>query len=303
VRPVKRCGGRDSSTSGTSFVDEKEHDHVADTYTGRRKEADTNACRRDGKRTGALVYRATRCGADTILSQIVRMVPKMPRREAARVRIWSTEFTKCGVVPAVHGDLRTDFSLIWLTVGPQPMRWGSRWWPVLAVLDYVPALVAMGLANADPSIWSHGNEVAELGVLVSQGECRLRPWQGWMPRLDKTRDADPPGRPEGDRSGRLQRLEPGPMLASWSPLSSPSQSTRSPQRSSAMPMAEGCPPGARSHLYVPDGPTAFRAEVEAIAAGRGRTRFRTLEGVSLAHKRGGRPQWGADGKTPLFARC
>ena len=113
--------------------------------------------------TGSLTFRATRVGADTVLSQIIRMVEdaqaaKLPIQALVdRVTQW--------FVPAVIAVALTTFGL-WLALGPSPVLAHALVNAVAVLIIACPC--AMGLATPTSIITGTGR-AAELGVLFRQG--------------------------------------------------------------------------------------------------------------------------------------
>ncbi|WLS05682.1 heavy metal translocating P-type ATPase [Shinella oryzae] len=113
--------------------------------------------------TGSLSFRATRVGADTVLSQIIRMVEdaqaaKLPIQALVdRVTQW--------FVPAVIAVALLTFGL-WLIFGPSPVLAHALVNAVAVLIIACPC--AMGLATPTSIITGTGR-AAELGVLFRQG--------------------------------------------------------------------------------------------------------------------------------------
>ncbi len=113
--------------------------------------------------TGSLTFRATRVGADTVLSQIIRMVEdaqaaKLPIQALVdRVTQW--------FVPAVIAVALLTFGL-WLIFGPSPVLAHALVNAVAVLIIACPC--AMGLATPTSIITGTGR-AAELGVLFRQG--------------------------------------------------------------------------------------------------------------------------------------
>src|SRR5690606_18113641 len=114
---------------------------------------------------GALAFRATKVGADTLLSQIIRMVAqaqgsKLPIQAMVdRVTMW--------FVPAVMAAALLTF-FVWLAFGPSPAL-------SLALVNAVAVLIiacpcAMGLATPT-SIMVGTGRAAEMGVLFRKGDA------------------------------------------------------------------------------------------------------------------------------------
>lgn len=115
--------------------------------------------------TGALTFRATKVGGDTLQAQIIRMVEEA---QGAKLPIQDlvNRITLC-FVPAVMAVAALTF-LTWLLVGPDPAL-------SFALVDAVAVLIiacpcAMGLAKPTSVMVATGR-AAELGVLFRQGDA------------------------------------------------------------------------------------------------------------------------------------
>lgn len=131
-------------------------------------------------KTGSFTYRATKVGADTLLSQIIRMVEsaqgsKLPIQAVVdKVTAW--------FVPAVMAAATLTF-LVWLFFGPEPAV-------TFALVNAVAVLIiacpcAMGLATPT-SIMVGTGRAAELGVLFRNGEALQSLKSTQVVALDKT---------------------------------------------------------------------------------------------------------------------
>lgn len=131
-------------------------------------------------KTGSFTYRATKVGADTLLSQIIRMVEsaqgsKLPIQAVVdKVTAW--------FVPAVMAAAALTF-LVWLFFGPEPAV-------TFALVNAVAVLIiacpcAMGLATPT-SIMVGTGRAAELGVLFRNGEALQSLKSTQVVALDKT---------------------------------------------------------------------------------------------------------------------
>lgn len=131
-------------------------------------------------KTGSFTYRATKVGADTLLSQIIRMVEsaqgsKLPIQAVVdKVTAW--------FVPAVMVAAALTF-LVWLFFGPEPAV-------TFALVNAVAVLIiacpcAMGLATPT-SIMVGTGRAAELGVLFRNGEALQSLKSTQVVALDKT---------------------------------------------------------------------------------------------------------------------
>jgi Cu+-exporting ATPase len=129
---------------------------------------------------GALTFRATGVGANTVLSQIIRMVEqaqaaKLPIQAMVdRITMW--------FVPAVMVAAAITF-VIWLLMGPQPAL-------TFALVNAVSVLIiacpcAMGLATPT-SIMVGTGRAAQMGVLFRKGEALQLLKDAKVVAVDKT---------------------------------------------------------------------------------------------------------------------
>jgi Cu+-exporting ATPase len=139
--------------------------------------------------TGALVLRATHVGADTVLSQIIRMVEqaqsaKLPIQGLVdRITLW--------FVPAVMALAALTVAL-WLAFGPSPSLAYALVAGVAVLIIACPC--AMGLATPT-SIMVGTGRAAELGVLFRKGDALQGLQSVRVVALDKTGTLTA-GRPE-----------------------------------------------------------------------------------------------------------
>ena len=186
IRPGERIAVDGAVIAGQSYVDESmitgepipTEKAVGDAVTG----GTVNG-------TGALVLRATHVGADTVLSQIIRMVEqaqsaKLPIQSLVdRITLW--------FVPAVLA-LALVTVVLWLAYGPSPTLAHALVAGVSVLIIACPC--AMGLATPT-SIMVGTGRAAELGVLFRKGDA-LQALQGVkVVALDKTGTLTA-GRPE-----------------------------------------------------------------------------------------------------------
>ena len=138
---------------------------------------------------GSLIFRATRVGADTTLSQIVRMVEaaqgaKLPIQGLVdRITLW--------FVPAVMG-LAALTLVVWLIFGPAPAVSYALVAAVSVLIIACPC--AMGLATPT-SIMVGTGRAAEIGVLFRKGDALQELGSVSVVALDKTGTVTA-GRPE-----------------------------------------------------------------------------------------------------------
>ena len=186
LKPGERLAVDGIVLSGHSYVDES-------MITGepvpveKRPEVSVVAGTING--TGALTYRATAVGRDTMLSRIVAMVEdaqgaKLPiQAQVDKITAW--------FVPAVMG-VATLTVLAWLAFGPDPALTFALVAGVAVLIIACPC--AMGLATPT-SIMVGTGRAAELGVLFRRGDA-LQALQGvGIIAVDKTGTLTE-GRPE-----------------------------------------------------------------------------------------------------------
>src|SRR5690606_23740080 len=165
VRPGERIPVDGTVSEGESFVDES-------MLTGEplavQKGAGDGVVGGTVNQNGALTFKATAVGGETVLSQIVQMVEqaqasKLPIQTLVdRVTLW--------FVPAVMGLALVTFGA-WMIWGPEPAL-------TFALVNAVSVLIiacpcAMGLATP-MSILVGTGKGAEMGLLFRQGEALQR---------------------------------------------------------------------------------------------------------------------------------
>uniref|UniRef100_UPI00356A4121 heavy metal translocating P-type ATPase n=1 Tax=Sulfitobacter sp. TaxID=1903071 RepID=UPI00356A4121 len=162
VRPGEKIALDGIVVRGTSYVDES---MITGEPVPAEKSEGTEVVGGTVNGTGALTFRATKVGGDTMLAQIIRMVEeaqgaKLPIQDLVnRITLW--------FVPAVMGVAALTF-FAWLVLGPSPALG-------LAVVAAVAVLIiacpcAMGLATPT-SIMVGTGRAAELGVLFRRGDA------------------------------------------------------------------------------------------------------------------------------------
>jgi len=177
VRPGERLPVDGEVIEGSSYVDES-------MITGEpipvAKAVGSGIVGGTVNQKGAFAFRATAVGADTVLSQIIRMVEeaqgsKLPIQALVdRVTMW--------FVPAVFAVAALTFAA-WLAFGPSPAL-------TFALVNAVAVLIiacpcAMGLATPT-SIMVGTGRGAELGVLFRKGEALQSLRDAKVVAVDKT---------------------------------------------------------------------------------------------------------------------
>ena len=186
TRPGERIAVDGDVVSGGSYVDESmitgEPVPIEKTIGARVTGGTVNG-------TGALVVRATHVGADTVLSQIIRMVEqaqsaKLPIQGLVdRITLW--------FVPAVIALALLTVG-VWLAFGPSPTLAHALVAGVSVLIIACPC--AMGLATPT-SIMVGTGRAAELGVLFRKGDALQSLQAVAVVALDKTGTLTA-GRPE-----------------------------------------------------------------------------------------------------------
>jgi Au+-exporting ATPase len=177
LRPGERVPVDGTVTEGDSYIDES---MITGEPVPVAKGPGAQVTGGTINQTGALRFRATAVGGDTMLAQIIRMVEaaqgaKLPIQALVdRVTLW--------FVPAVIAVALLSFT-IWLAFGPAPAL-------TFALVNAVAVLIiacpcAMGLATPT-SIMVGTGRGAEMGVLFRRGEALQRLRDAQVVAFDKT---------------------------------------------------------------------------------------------------------------------
>ena len=242
--------------------------------------------------TGALTFRATKVGADTMLAQIIRMVEeaqgaKLPIQDLVnRITLW--------FVPAVMAIAVITF-VAWLLVGPDPALSFALVAAVAVLIIACPC--AMGLATPT-SIMVGTGRAAELGVLFRRGDALQSLNDVQTVALDKTGTLTQ-GRPE------LTDLTVTKGFVEYDAL----RLIASVEATSEHPIAEAIVRFAEQRGLTLAPVDEFRSitgyGVSAEAEGHkilvGADRFMLREGIALDEVDGVGTRLGQAGKTPLYA--
>ncbi|CAB3871662.1 MULTISPECIES: heavy metal translocating P-type ATPase [Achromobacter] len=186
VRPGERIPVDGEVVEGTSFIDES---MISGEPVPVEKAPGSEVVGGTVNQNGALTFRATKVGGDTLLAQIIRMVEqaqgsKLPIQALVdRITMW--------FVPAVMAAAVLTF-IIWLTFGPEPAL-------TFALVNAVAVLIiacpcAMGLATPT-SIMVGTGRAAQMGVLFRKGEALQSLKDAKVVAVDKTGTLTK-GRPE-----------------------------------------------------------------------------------------------------------
>ncbi|WP_054007738.1 heavy metal translocating P-type ATPase [Cypionkella psychrotolerans] len=186
VRPGERIAVDGDVTGGSSWVDES---MITGEPVPVAKAAGAAVVGGTVNGTGALTFRATRVGSDTMLAQIIRMVEaaqgaRLPVQDLVnRITAW--------FVPAVLvAALLTVIA--WMVFGPSPTLGNALVAGVAVLIIACPC--AMGLA-VPTSIMVGTGRAAEMGVLFRKGSALQTLTDAKVVALDKTGTLTA-GRPE-----------------------------------------------------------------------------------------------------------
>ncbi|MFY3535511.1 heavy metal translocating P-type ATPase, partial [Achromobacter denitrificans] len=186
VRPGERIPVDGEVVEGNSYIDES---MISGEPVPVEKTPGAEVVGGTVNQNGALTFRATKVGGDTLLAQIIRMVEqaqgsKLPIQAMVdRITMW--------FVPAVMAAAVVTF-IIWLTFGPEPAL-------TFALVNAVAVLIiacpcAMGLATPT-SIMVGTGRAAQMGVLFRKGEALQSLKDAKVVAVDKTGTLTK-GRPE-----------------------------------------------------------------------------------------------------------
>ncbi|SFM57592.1 heavy metal translocating P-type ATPase [Shimia aestuarii] len=288
VRPGEKIAVDGTVLSGESWVDESmitgEPVPVEKTRGGGVVAGTVNG-------QGALVFRAEKVGADTMLSQIIRMVQdaqgaKLPIQGMVdRITMW--------FVPAVLVVALLTVA-VWLLLGPDPVLSRALVAGVAVLIIACPC--AMGLATPT-SIMVGTGRAAQLGVLFRKGDALQRVRDCKVVAFDKTGTLTK-GQPE------LTDLEVSKGFDADHVLTL----AASVEATSEHPIAQAILRAAKGKgLSVPKA-TGFealagfgvRATVEGHEVLIGADRLMTGEGLELLGLEAQAESLGQQGRTPLF---
>ena len=255
VRPGEKVPVDGVVLEGHSSVDES---MITGESIPIEKDADATVSAGTVNATGSFVMRAERIGADTLLSQIVKMVSEAQRSRAPIQRL--ADRVSAYFVPSVIASAIVTFA-VWYFVGPQP-RFAHALVNAVAVL-IVACPCALGLATPMAIMVGTGRG-ARAGILIRNGEA-LESFE----RVDTL---------IVDKTGTL--TEGKPMLQSVLPLSGISESqllrlVATVEKASEHPLAAAIVRGAEAaHQSLSD--------VENFDSMTGKGVIGTVEGRQIA---------------------
>ncbi|KGG87838.1 ATPase [Comamonas thiooxydans] len=289
VRPGERIPVDGQVIEGRSFVDES---MISGEPVPVEKAEGAEVVGGTVNQNGALAFRATKVGADTLLAQIIRMVEqaqgsKLPIQALVdKITMW--------FVPAVMAAALLTF-VIWLIWGPDPAL-------SFALVNAVAVLIiacpcAMGLATPT-SIMVGTGRAAQMGVLLRKGEALQQLKDARVVAVDKTGTLTR-GRPELTDLVLADGFERAAVLAQVAAVEDRSEH----------PIARAIVDAAKAEgLEVPaisDFASVTGFGVRALVLGDqvevGADRFMRELGLSVEGFAAEAERLGSEGKTPLYA--
>ena len=293
VRPGERIPVDGEVIEGQSFVDES---MISGEPGPVEKMLGAEVVGGTVNQNGALAFKATKVGADTLLAQIIRMVEqaqgsKLPIQALVdKITMW--------FVPAVMAAALLTFG-VWLIWGPDPAL-------SFALVNAVAVLIiacpcAMGLATPT-SIMVGTGRAAQMGVLLRKGEALQQLKDAKVVAVDKTGTLTK-GRPELTDLVLAAGFERGQVLAQVAAVEDRSEH----------PIARAIVDAAKAEgLQIPvisdfESVTGFgvRAEVDGdgikYRVEIGADRFMRKLGLNVDDFAAESGRLGDEGKTPLYA--
>ena len=289
VRPGERIPLDGRVLNGSSFVDES---MITGEPVPAAKGAGDEVVGGTINKTGAFRFEATRVGADTVLSQIIRMVEDA---QGSKVPIQALADRVVSVfVPIVMGLALLTFG-VWLALGPEPAL-------TFALVNAVAVLIiacpcAMGLATPT-SIMVGTGKAAEMGVLFRNGGALQNLQEARVVALDKTGTLTK-GEPELTDFVTQPGFDRNEVLALVAAV----------EKSSEHPIAEAIVRAAEQDRLTLDASDAFEAVpgfgVRARVTGRvvhvGADRYMQRLGLDTSAFAADAGRLADEGKSPLYA--
>ena len=288
VRPGEKIATDGEVLTGLSYVDES---MISGEPIPLEKAPGTPVVGGTVNGQGALEYRATKVGSDTVLAQIIRMVEDA---QGAKLPVQGlVDRITFYFVPAVMATAALTI-LVWLLFGPSPALGFSLVAGVSVLIIACPC--AMGLATPT-SIMVGTGRAAELGVLFRKGDALQLLEQTNVVAVDKTGTLTK-GRPELTDLNITSEFEEDTVLRLAAALEDRSEH----------PIARAIVRAAHERgLDLPevsDFQSITGFGVSANVAGQtvlvGADRLMTREGIDLATMAESADRFGASGKTPLY---
>ncbi len=289
VRPGEKIAVDGEVLEGASYVDESmisgEPVPVEKTKGAEVVGATVNG-------TGALTFRATKVGGDTMLAQIIAMVEQA---QGAKLPIQGiVDQITAWFVPAVM-VVATITVVVWMAFGPDPALGFALVAGVAVLIIACPC--AMGLATPT-SIMVGTGRAAEMGVLFRKGDALQSLQEAGIVAVDKTGTLTQ-GRPELTDFRLAEGFDENEVLSMVAAVEDHSEH----------PIAEAIVRGAKAKgLSLPEisefiSITGYgvQAQVNGHHIMIGADRFMTREDVALGALGEQGDALGRKGKTPLYA--
>lgn len=289
LRPGEKIAVDGTVTDGTSYVDESmmsgEPVPVAKSIGATVIGGTING-------TGALIFRATKVGENTMLAQIIRMVEtaqgaKLPVQDLVnKITLW--------FVPFVMGIAFVTV-IMWLIFGPDPALSFALVAGVSVLIIACPC--AMGLATPT-SIMVGTGRAAELGVLFRQGDALQTLHDVTTVAFDKTGTLTE-GQPkltEFALQNGFDETDALRLIATVEAKSEHPIAQAIVQKSQGMGISLGALEGFQSVTGM-----GVRASVDGREVLVGADRFLVSEGIALGAGQHVGDKFGQAGKTPLYA--
>ena len=289
VRPGEKIAVDGEVIAGSSYVDES---MITGEPVPVEKTEGATVVAGTVNGTGAIRFRATKVGADTMLAQIIKMVEEA---QGAKLPIQAlVDKITAWFVPAVMAAAALTV-LVWLIFGPDPALTFALVAGVSVLIIACPC--AMGLATPT-SIMVGTGRAAEMGVLFRKGDALQTLQEVEVVALDKTGTLTQ-GRPELTDLVVAQGFERDAVLATVAAV----------ETSSEHPIAQAIVRAAeQAGLALPkvedfDSVTGFgvRATVDGKTVLIGADRFMQQQGIGLGALAAQGESLGQDGKSPLYA--
>ncbi|AVG41434.1 heavy metal translocating P-type ATPase [Achromobacter insolitus] len=289
VRPGERIPVDGEVVEGNSFIDES---MISGEPVPVEKQPGSEVVGGTVNQNGALTFRATKVGNDTVLAQIIRMVEqaqgsKLPIQAMVdRITMW--------FVPAVMAAAVATF-IIWLAFGPESAL-------TFALVNAVAVLIiacpcAMGLATPT-SIMVGTGRAAQMGVLFRKGEALQSLKDAQVVAVDKTGTLTK-GRPELTDLIVAPGFERSAVLGKVATVEAKSEH----------PIAQAIVDAARAEAIALGAISQFEsitgfgvsARVDGDLVEIGADRFMRELGLSVEPFGADAARLGDEGKTPLYA--
>jgi len=289
VRPGEKIAVDGEVVSGASYVDES---MISGEPAPVEKTQGTELVGGTVNGTGALVFRTTKIGSDTMLAQIIHMVEQA---QGAKLPIQGlVDRITLYFVPAVMLAAVITVA-VWLAIGPDPAISFAMIAGVAVLIIACPC--AMGLATPT-SIMVGTGRAAEMGVLFRKGDALQMLQETTIVAVDKTGTLTE-GRPELtdlDISEGFDENEVLGLIASVEETSEHPIATAIVRASKARGLAT-------SDVTDFNSITGFgvSASVKGHTILIGADRLMDREGIDLAELKPAGQALGKKGKTPLYA--